>query len=293
MRSSASRFVAALALAAVASAPLAARAVERIAGIDALASRSGRARVTASLQVVPLGARSARLIVTEASGGERVRAYESEMTKRMHLIVVGDDLASFQHDHPDLDGRGRFAITVDVPKPGTYEVYADTDPRGLGHRVFRFPVAFGVPSAAEPHVALVPTARSVEAGPYRVTLGTVRIPAGRESVLHVSITKDGRPATDLRPYLGGAAHAVFIDARTLAYLHVHPMPIAAGRTMTATAMPMGSGAMAAMPAMRPNAAVSPEMALHVDVPNAGAYKLWLQFRGGGTLHVAPFVVTAG
>ena len=284
------RLLAALSIGVVACVPLVSGAVERIAGIDALASRSGRANVTASLQVVPLGARSARLIVTENSDGRPVRTFDDEMTQRMHLIVIGNDLATFQHDHPALDGRGRFSITVDVPKSGTYQVYADTDPRGLGQQVFRFPVAFGVASpAAAPRVSLAPTGRSTRVGPYRVTLGSLRVIAGRESEVHVSITKDGRPATDLRPYLGGAAHAVFIDARTLAYLHVHPTPIAKAGAMKAMAMPMGADS---MPALPPDTAVAPEMALHVDAPKTGAYKLWLQFRGGGTLHVAPFVITA-
>jgi len=41
-----------------------------------------------------------------------------------------------------------------------------------------------------------------------------------------------------------------------------------------------------------DAKVEPAMALHVVAPGPGRYKLWLQFSGGGTLYVAPFVLTA-
>jgi len=43
----------------------------------------------------------------------------------------------------------------------------------------------------------------------------------------------------------------------------------------------------------PDAATLPaDMLLHVAVREPGRYKLWLQFRGGGRLHVAQFVLVA-
>jgi hypothetical protein len=37
---------------------------------------------------------------------------------------------------------------------------------------------------------------------------------------------------------------------------------------------------------------SPNMMLHVSVREPGTYKLWLQFRGGDQLYIAPFIMTA-
>jgi hypothetical protein len=34
------------------------------------------------------------------------------------------------------------------------------------------------------------------------------------------------------------------------------------------------------------------MVLHVSVKEPGTYKLWLQFRGGSQLYIAPFVLVA-
>lgn len=132
-----------------------------------------------------------------------------------------------------------------------------------------------------------PTSAS-EAGPYRVTISTARLAAGQEAVLKVHLAKDGRPASDLHGYLGGAAHAVFVNARTLAYAHVHPT-IGPEGAMTGMAM----NHMRAMPAAREisdTGHVPADYALHVGPQQPGRYKLWLQFRGGQTLYVAPFSI---
>ena len=57
-----------------------------------------------------------------------------------------------------------------------------------------------------------------------------------------------------------------------------------------SSMSMEMGEMKDLP---DSAKVDPAMMLHVAVPKAGTYKLWFQFRGGGQLYVAPFVLTAG
>ncbi len=76
---------------------------------------------------------------------------------------------------------------------------------------------------------------------------------------------------------------MLISADSLDYVHVHPMALdemAGGHDMSAMA-----------PAAKP-AAVSPDMMLHVVVPKAGLYKLWVQFDGGRSLYTLPFVATA-
>jgi hypothetical protein len=61
-------------------------------------------------------------------------------------------------------------------------------------------------------------------------------------------------------------------------------------------MAMGEMSMAHMdmhgPGLPDNAISSPDMMLHVELQEPGTYKLWLQFRGGSHLYVAPFVLTA-
>jgi hypothetical protein len=40
---------------------------------------------------------------------------------------------------------------------------------------------------------------------------------------YIQILKDGKPATDLHPYFGSPAHAVFLNAYDPSYVHAHPM----------------------------------------------------------------------
>jgi hypothetical protein len=107
-------------------------------------------------------------------------------------------------------------------------------------------------------------------------------------MLTVHVRKQHKPASDLQAYLGAPAHAVFIDAATLDYVHVHPMPLSA-----MPACDMGDMNMSGPMNMSDvHGEVSPDMMLHVTVPRPGTYKMWLQFLGGGNLYVAPFVLNA-
>ena len=41
-----------------------------------------------------------------------------------------------------------------------------------------------------------------------------------------------------------------------------------------------------------SASIPATMVLHVSVSEPGLYKMWLQFRGGNQLYIAPFVLRA-
>ena len=220
--------------------------------------------------------------------GATITRYRIDMTKYVHLIVISDDFESFAHVHPTLTPDGHFHIDHRFPRDGTYHVYADCEPEALGQQVFRFDLALGRAAAASSRDA-APTGTSADVDGYRVTLDRVSLKANADTKIAVHITKNGRLATDLHPYLGALAHAVFIDAGDLSYLHVHPAALGAA------AMNM-SGDMAGMhmddAPLSDTAKSSAEMQLDAHVVRPGIYKLWLQFRGGGLLHVAPFVVNA-
>jgi len=135
-------------------------------------------------------------------------------------------------------------------------------------------------------------------GRYGIRFDALDLHAGQEAELSLHVLRDGTPAPDLTPYLGVAAHAVFISAADLTYVHAHAAPAAAqtaGGTgspmmhdmtgMTGMAMPGmghaggpadGHGAMPGMGGapMRPGTLVPPNLALHVRAPKAGTYPLW-------------------
>jgi hypothetical protein len=212
-----------------------------------------------------------------------IHKYQVEMTKKIHVIVVSDDFKVFQHIHPILAPDGHFLLTNQFPAPGTYLVYADALPDTMNHQVFRFKLDVGHPSG--PVVRNVPTTgMSTQVGPYEVDLSTVRVHSHKMEMVTVNILENGKPAKDLHPYLGGAAHAVFLNAKDLSYVHVHPMGMDQMMQMDMSKP---------MPELPPNAPVSPDMMLHLALWEPGTYRLWLQFMGAGNkLYVAEFTILA-
>ncbi len=270
-----------------------AAAASRLTGIFVL--QGGTPATSAYLQDEQGGRtpllRSLDVWLTPKNGGSPLRSYTVDMTKLMHMIVISDDFRWFAHVHPALQPSGHFLITQRFPNAATYHVYADTSPAHIGQQVFRFDLPMGPAARARD---LSETHRIKNVGPYTVELSSLALSSGRSTQLVVHIRRGHAPASDLHPYLGALAHAVFVNAADLSYVHVHPMPLDQGTMhMDMPGMNMsGSMDMDTMKPMPENAKAAPDMALNVSVHEPGTYKLWLQFRGGKQLYVAPFVLNA-
>lgn len=199
--------------------------------------------------------------------GERaVTAFDTEHDKRMHLVVVRRDLSGFRHVHPVMDSSGTWRIASPMSGPGTYRAFADFKPAGADPLVLGIDTA--VPGDATPRPLPAP-ANTVSVDGYTVALGG-RLEAGRMGRLTFTISRGGRPVSDLQPYLAAYGHLIALRAGDLAYLHVHPNGAPGdGRT-------------------RPGPAIS----FDADVPSTGTYRLYLDFQHDGTVHTAEFTVTA-
>ncbi|MBD5604101.1 MAG: hypothetical protein IAI48_03295 [Candidatus Eremiobacteraeota bacterium] len=227
---------------------------------------------------------------TRSAGAPPLERYDVEMTKQLHVVIVDADFATFGHVHATAASRGHLRTTYRFPHAGSYYVYTDSVPHGAGQQVFRWNVTAGPVARGRLVLPRLGAPNDVaRAGPYVVRLDRSTLAAGAETKLAVEVTENGAPAHDLHPYLGAAAHAVFLSGRDLSYVHVHPVdPHAAASGMAA--MP---GMDMPMPATLPAGAhVGAKMLLHARVAARGRYKLWLQFRGGDALEVAQFVLDA-
>ena len=225
--------------------------------------------------------------MTAIGATKPIERYDPELGKIMHLIAVSDDLRDFVHVHgEDMDKRGRVAAHVRFPHSGFYHVYADAAPADLGQQVFRFDLRVGTargasaPAAARP---LPPPGFDAADGAYAVRLDPFSLAAGQEAALRLHILHDGQPASDVTPFLGVAAHAVLISASDLSYVHVH-----------AQVPGTGMGGMAGMPSMDGapplTGPVPPNLTLHIEPPEPGTYRLWLQFMASGQVRTAAFTV---
>ena len=216
--------------------------------------------------VLEQGARQVAFTI-EGPDGRPVTAFDVTHEKRLHLIVVRRDHAGFQHLHPVLDeATGTWTVPAQLT-PGSWRVFADFSAAGGPALVLGSDLLVpGHVAAPEP----VDETRSAAVDGYTVSVdGTLR--PGAHAALTLTVTKDGTPVTDLQPYLGAYGHLVALRGDDLAYLHVHP----GGEP--------GDGG------TRPG----PEIEFGAEVPSAGRYHLYLDFRHDGVVRTAHLVLDAG
>jgi hypothetical protein len=187
--------------------------------------------------------------------GAAVRDFDVEHTKRMHLIVARRDLTGFQHLHPEIAADGTWETPLKLDEAGSYRIFAD-----FSHDEEATTLAADLrvdgPADLQPLPAPQPTA--VSDGGYDVALERGAARAGQESSLRFTVTKDGRPV-ETEPYLGAGGHLVALREGDLAFLHVHPTD-----------------------------AAGDAIGFEATFPTTGAYRLFLQFKVGGTVQTVAF-----
>jgi hypothetical protein len=200
--------------------------------------------------------------------GAPVTSYTTEHGKQLHLIAVRSDFSRYQHVHPRLDASGTWSVPLDLTVAGVYRVYADFTPAGRAEGL-TLGADLSVPGSYAPQPLPVES-RTAEVDGYTVTVAGDLV-AGQESELTLSVSRRGKPVTDLQPYLEAYGHLVALRDRDLAYLHVHPE---------------GSPGDGVTPS-------GPDVTFAAAVPSEGAYRLFLDFRHGDQVRTAEFTLTAG
>jgi hypothetical protein len=228
------------------------------------------------------------IVQSTRQGGPPIRAYGTDMTKLMHLVAISDDFRQFVHEHPSFNRKtGVFRQTLTVDPAHGYIVYIDSLPKNVGQQVFRFTIPPSAQPAAtiQPLPPSTPSPTTTTVGPYTVKLAKTTLSAQTAQQIPLDIMKGASAATDIQPYLGAAGHAVFVNTATLEYVHVHPMV----RGSSSGSVKMGSGSME-MDEHQSGPAAGPHLMMNVPALPVGTYKLWFQFRGAGSLRVAPFTL---
>ncbi len=183
--------------------------------------------------------------------GRIVRDFDVEHTKRMHFIVVRRDITGFRHLHPTQAADGTWSVPMTLRDAGTYRAFADFSTGGKPETLADDITVDGT-VRSKPLPAPV---RSVGVDGLRVRLTEGASRAGAESKLRFTVTRDGNPVA-LEPYLGAQGHLVALRQGDLAFLHVHPD--------------------------------ENRLDFMAELPTAGRYRLFLQFKTGGRVHTAAF-----
>lgn len=189
-------------------------------------------------------------------------ALEIEHEKKIHLILVNDDLSWFDHIHPEFNNDGSYTVKEKFPAPGSYTLFADYKPSGGGHMVDKLNLV--VPGTTSSSKIYDANKLNGVSDNFTVTLNPTGGKLITGAMMHIAGTllKDGKeinPNT-LEDYLGAKAHMVVVGISDKEYLHVHP------------------------------GVTDGKFALHTTFEKPGIYRGWIQFQSEGKLHTVDFTI---
>ncbi len=193
--------------------------------------------------------------------GEQV-ALDVKHDKKIHLILVSDDLSWFDHIHPEYNADGAYTVTTTFPAAGSYKAFADYHPTGGGAVVDKI----GITVAGKAPAAKTFSANKWigNSGNYSFELQPTSGKLVTGALMHITgvVKKDGKEidANTLDNYLAAKAHFVVISVNDKEYLHVHP-EVSAGK-----------------------------FDLHTSFEKPGVYRGWVQFNADGKIHTIDFVL---
>lgn len=208
--------------------------------------------------------------LTEEDGTPAILSIEHE--RILHVIIVGADMQTFAHIHPDDAGiidatRSEFTVTHVFPQAGQYVVAVDYM-HGLKHESKQFTVSVGEPGA--PEIATYDSPGSFAS--YDVEMKYIPPLIGSVATLQYTISKEGKPVTDMVPYLGAPMHLAIVKNDLSEFMHTHgevhpPGYIAPTSLKNHVHTP-------------PPAQFGPVVEAHVEFPSPGTYTVFGEFKRG-------------
>jgi len=200
--------------------------------------------------------------------------------KKMHLILVSDDLSWFDHIHPEYQASGAYDIKVlgkgqnyttgrghdetRFDAGGKYWAFADFKPLGALNQVNK--TELNVAGSPAKTVAYTQPKMTSTVDGYTLTMeaghGATGFTTGSLQHIPVTIKQGGKvvdPAT-FENYLGEKAHLVMVEVASKEFIHTHP------------------------------SSEGGKLDVHTTFAKPGMYRGWLQFQTGGKVHTADFVL---
>jgi hypothetical protein len=240
----------------------------------------------------------------------------------MHLYLIRQPgLDAVYHLHPTQTTAGTFSLNLPSMPQGDYKLYADvvhangfpetllatlTIPSAITVTPVVQTYSNGRPkpvnsddaSALAPPISATPLGNSFRLpdGYTMVWDPPASLTAGTPYNFHFSLLDaNGKPASDMQPYMGMAGHAAFVKTDGTVFAHVHPDGSAAMAAVM-IANPPPADAMADMPDMTgmshppgiqqdPNANT---VSFPYGFPTPGSYRIFVQMKHNTTVETGVF-----
>jgi hypothetical protein len=236
----------------------------------------------------------------------------------MHLFLVrSPNLDEFWHLHPTPDPSAWFSTSLPALPAGHYQLFADivritgAAPTLIGEIDLPEIKGPGL-TGDDAGVGALPVSRgddrTVSDLPDGSRMVWEREPGDLKSRSFIRFRfriedKNGKPVTDLEPYMGMAGHAEFIRSDFSAFAHVHPMgdvsmaavqladaslgtPQAGVASSTGATMAMSDGrAIGEVP-------LPSEVSFPYGFPGPGTYRIFVQVKRAGRIQTGVFDATA-
>ncbi|MEU9123077.1 hypothetical protein AB0C96_24975 [Streptomyces sp. NPDC048506] len=236
---------------------------------DGLADAKDGYRLTSDVDQLPADKAGGYRFRITGPNGKPVTGFAVDQTKRMHFYAIRSDLTGFQHLHPTMAGDGTWTAPLSPQKPGSWRMFASFTPDSGPGRGKGLVLSRTVTVPGESKRSPLPAATtSTEVDGYTVRVKGAPM-AGMAHPLTVSVSKGGKPVTDLQPYLDTYAHLTAFHEGDQAFAHLHPETEVNG----------DHG--------------GPNLSFHAELPKPGNWRMFLQFRTDGTLHTAALTLRVG
>ncbi|MBD2494421.1 hypothetical protein [Nostoc sp. FACHB-280] len=208
------------------------------------------------------------VINIQDTDGKSINKFDTFQEKLMHLIIVREDLATYDHIHPTYKGNGRFEVSANFSTPGNYSLFSDYKPSGQNEALslmqIKIPGSIPLPKSLEKFEKT----KVISNVKVNLDVANQNIQAGKEVTLNFDIkdTANNQPIKGLETYLGERGHLVILKSSsplTVAdYIHAHAHKNS----------PDG------------------QIKFVTNFPQPGTYKLWMQFQRNGKVSTADFWV---
>jgi hypothetical protein len=234
----------------------------------------------------------------------------------MHLFIVRTPaLDRICHLHPSRQLDGSFVATLPSLEPGRYSVFADVvSQNGFPWTLvgsIDLPQISGTPLRGDDSCgAAFPLTPASESQVDVLGDGTrvvwhregTKFRANVPMILRYEVQDhSGKPASDVEPYMGMAAHAEIMSSDLQVFAHIHPsgsVPMAAVM-MAGTTSGAAGNSMAGMNMTEMNTtagatagpSISPELSIPYGFPTPGHYRIFLQFKRADKIETAYFDTT--